>query len=198
MSQSTGQANDAQRATSILAIVGRLRTESFNRMLLQEAVALRPRGSHVVEWDGLRSVPPFDEDQEDAPAATVLELRMAIAAADAVLVVTPEYNGSVPGQLKNALDWASRPFPDNVLREKPAAVVGASPSPGGAARAQAEARTVLTRIGATVLDAEVRVARAYEQFDRSGRLLDPELRLALRELLRELGAAAQERAKVVV
>jgi chromate reductase, NAD(P)H dehydrogenase (quinone) len=175
----------------ILGIAGSLRRGSYNRMLLRAAGALVPAATELVEWDGLRNVPPFCEDDEDRPTLAVHALREAIAAADAVLVATPEYNGSLPGQLKNVLDWASRPFPDNVLRDKPVAVIGASPSPGGAGRAQAEARAVLARIGARVLDGEVRVPRAYEQFDPAGRLLDPGLRLSLQRLLGELAAASQ-------
>ncbi|MBV9312303.1 MAG: NAD(P)H-dependent oxidoreductase [Pseudonocardia sp.] len=174
----------------ILGIVGSLRRGSYNRMLLQAASALAPTATELIEWAGLREVPPFCEDDEERATPAVHALRAAIAAADAVLVVTPEYNGSLPGQLKNVLDWASRPFPDNVLRGKPVAVIGASPSLGGAGRAQAEARTVLARIGARVLDGEVRVPRAYEQFDPNGRLLDPGLRLEMRRLLGELATAA--------
>jgi chromate reductase len=180
----------------VLGIAGSLRAGSYNRMLLRAAGGLLPVGTELVEWDGLRGVPPFSEDDEDIAVPAVHALRAAIASADTVLVVTPEYNGSLPGQLKNVLDWASRPFPDNVLRGKPVAVIGASPSPGGAGRAQAEARTVLARIGARVLDGEVRVARAYEQFDPAGRLVDPDLRLALQRLLGELVSAIEPREAV--
>lgn len=178
----------------LLAISGSLREQSYNGMLLGQAEALLPGGVDCVQWHGLHAVPPFSEDHEGAPAPVVRHLRATVAAADAVLVATPEYNGSVPGQLKNALDWASRPFPDNVLRGKPAAVVGASITPSGAGRAQAEVRAVLGRIGAEVLDTEVRVARAAEQFDQEGRLIDTELRRALADLLGGLVAAVRGRA----
>lgn len=174
----------------ILGIGGSLRAASYNRLLLRQAADLAPAGVDFVEWTGLAAVPPFSEDDEDQPGAAVSALRDAITAADAVVVVTPEYNASLPGQLKNALDWASRPFPDNALRAKPVAVIGASPSPGGAQRAQAEARTVLGAIGARVLDTELRVPRAYQAFDATGRLVDPELRRALARLLNEVRGAA--------
>jgi chromate reductase, NAD(P)H dehydrogenase (quinone) len=167
----------------ILGIVGSLRRDSYNRSLLQHAGRCLPAGSELVEWAALAAVPPFCEDDERSPAPAVLALRAAIGTADAVLIATPEYNGSIPGQLKNALDWASRPFPDSVLRDKPVAVIGASPSPGGAARAQREARAVLTRIGSRVIDAGVEVAHAYQRFDADGRLTDPVLHSELTDLL---------------
>jgi chromate reductase, NAD(P)H dehydrogenase (quinone) len=108
-----------------------------------------------------------------------------------VLIATPQYNASLPGQLKNALDWASRPYQTNVLREKPVAVIGASPGPSGAARAQDEARTVLAAIGADVLDAQLALARASEQFDPRGRLSAPTQRRRLGRLLGQLIARAR-------
>jgi len=188
--------SDGAPATRILGLAGSLRAGSYNRLLLRQAGLLAPAGTELTEWDELEAVPPFSEDDEDAPTPVVLALRAAITAADAVLVVTPEYNGSIPGQLKNALDWASRPFPDNVLRDKPVAVIGASASPGGAARAQGEARTVLARIGATVLDCEVQVPHAYRQFEPAGQLIDPDLRAGVVALLAALSAAVEPRAAV--
>jgi chromate reductase, NAD(P)H dehydrogenase (quinone) len=170
----------------VIGIAGSLRTGSFNRMLLRQAIRLAPSGMAVERWDSLREVPPFCEDDEETPARPVRALRTAIAGADAVLIATPEYNGSIPGQLKNALDWASRPYPDNVLRDKPTAVIGASPSPSGAARSQGEIREVLRRTGARVLDREVSIANAYEQFDAEGQLQDAGLRAELRRLLEDL------------
>jgi chromate reductase len=170
----------------ILGMAGSLRQGSLNRMLLDQVAQRLPAGTELVTWDGLAAIPPFSEDDEDRPAPAVPAFRAAIGAADAVLLVTPEYNGSIPGHLKNALDWASRPFPNNVLRGKPVAVVGASPSPGGAARAQADARKVLAAIGASVIDAQVRVARAHEQFDPDGRLVSCEVHGQLERLLAEI------------
>ncbi|HEV2999104.1 MAG TPA: NAD(P)H-dependent oxidoreductase [Solirubrobacteraceae bacterium] len=174
----------------ILGICGSLRRDSHNRSLLRAAGRLLPPDAELVEWEGLRAVPPFDEDAEASPPPAVVELRAAIAEADAVLVATPEYNASLPGQLKNALDWASRPAGESVLRGKPAAVVGASTSMFGAVWAQAELRKVLSTIGARVVDGELAVAHAPEHVDRDGRLAGQQLESRLRELLAELVSAA--------
>jgi chromate reductase len=169
----------------ILAISGSLRVGSFNTKLLRAAAELMPDAELTI-WDGLRSVPPFDEDDEREPApAAVRELREAVADADVVLIATPEYNSSLPGQLKNALDWASRPYATNVLHGKPVAVIAASPSRGGAASAHADARRILARIGAQVSDREVTVSAVHERFDADGRLTDQSLRRDLVDLLTE-------------
>src|SRR6186997_108139 len=111
----------------VLGISGSLRGDSYNRKLLRAAAELLPEDVEFELWDGLKEVPPYDEDDDVVPApARVARLREAIAGADAVLFATPEYNSSVPGQLKNALDWASRPLATNVLRNKQVAVIGAS------------------------------------------------------------------------
>jgi chromate reductase len=116
----------------ITCIAGSLRRESFNRKLLDAAAYEMPPGAKLTIWNGLGAVPPFSEDLEAAPAPPgVAKLRQVIAEADGLLFATPEYNGSVPGQLKNAIDWASRPTRDGVLQGKPAAVISASPSPAG-------------------------------------------------------------------
>ena len=182
----------------VLAICGSLRRDSRNRRLLEIAAEMAPAGLHVELWDGLKEVPPFDEDDEHDPALSVRRLRAALAAADGVLIATPEYNGSLPGQLKNALDWASRPYDSNVLRGKPVAVVGASPGRGGAAGGVADARRVLATIGARVLDRKVSVARVHDRFDEEDSLVDVELGDALaatvddvaRESRTELGLVA--------
>ena len=132
----------------ILGLSGSLRRGSHNRRLLRAASALLPPGVELVEWDGIAGIPAFDEDLETTPPEPVLEFFRAIEEADALLIATPEYNASLPGALKNALDWASRPFPNNVLRHKPAAVVGASTGLFGAVWAQAEVRKVLKASGA--------------------------------------------------
>ncbi|MGH2969257.1 MAG: NADPH-dependent FMN reductase, partial [Solirubrobacteraceae bacterium] len=116
----------------------------------------------------------------------VADLRTAIARADAVLIATPEYNASVPGQLKNAIDWVSRPFPDNALRAKPMAVVGASTGLFGAVWAQAELRKILRTSGAQVLDGELPVGQADQAFDNAGRLADADLATALSEIVDRL------------
>jgi chromate reductase, NAD(P)H dehydrogenase (quinone) len=183
--------------TRILAIPGSLRADSYNRKLLEAARQLAPADVEVELWDGLKRLPPFDEDDENDPGAAVLELRDAIAHAHAVLVATPQYNASLPGQLKNALDWASRPYASNVLRGKPVAVIGASPSPSGAARAQSEARVVLGAIGAEVLDAELAVARVSEHFHDDGRLAALAHRRDLRKLLARLVTLARDASREV-
>jgi chromate reductase, NAD(P)H dehydrogenase (quinone) len=126
----------------------------------------------------------------------VLEWREAIDAADAVLIATPEYNSSIPGQLKNALDWASRPKAEAALRNKPVAVIGASPSMFGALWAQAELRKVLSASGSRVLDTELAIATAHEAFDDEDQLIEAELGDALRSIVHELADAAQERAEM--
>src|SRR4051812_48253066 len=127
----------------ILAIAGSLRRDSHNVRLIRAAAETLPPGATLELWDGLRDVPLYDEDVDSRfTPAGVAALREAIAGADAVLIATPEYNASIPGVLKNALDWASRPYADNVLRGKPAAVVGASTGLFGAVWAQADTRKV--------------------------------------------------------
>ena len=138
-------------------------------------------------------MPPYDEDDDVEPApAAVADLRDAIAGADAILVATPEYNHSLPGQLKNALDWASRPFPGNALRNKPVAVIGASTGMFGAVWAQAEARKVLGATGARVVDVELPVPHAEAAF-AGDRLADANVHENLAGIVSELIAAAEAR-----
>jgi chromate reductase len=132
-------------------------------------------------------VPPYCEDGDTDPAPDAVErLRREIAQADALLIATPEYNASIPGVLKNAVDWASRPFPDNALRDKPVAVMGASTGLFGAVWAQAELRKVLHHAGARVVDEELPVGLAAQAFTETGELADGELRQRLVELLEAL------------
>lgn len=170
----------------ILAISGSLRRDSHNTALLRAAAAELPPGVELTIHDGLKEIPPFDEDDLAAVPAPVQRLRDEVAAADAVLVSTPEYNHSIPGQLKNALDWLSRPLAESPLRGKPAAVIGASTGMFGAVWAQAEARKVLGAIGARVVDQELPVANADEQFHTDGRLLDEEVEQAMLAVIGEL------------
>jgi chromate reductase len=174
--------------TTVLAISGSLRAGSYNTQLLDAARRVAPPGVEIVAYTGLKAVPPFDEDDEAAPALAVKALRRAVESSDALLVATPEYNHSLPGQLKNALDWLSRPYATNPLRGKPVAVVGASTGLFGAVWAQAEARKVLQAIGADVLDEELPVGEAH---DRIG---DPEVDDALAGILRALTTRARGRA----
>ena len=173
----------------ILAISGSLRAGSHNTLLLRAAEELLPASDSLELWEGLREVPPYDEDDDVEPAAAaVAAFRAAIDSADAVLIATPEYNSSIPGALKNALDWASRPRATSVLRDKPVAVIGASAGLFGAVWAQAELRKVLAASGARVAEVEVAVGRAAEKFDTDGRLVDDEIRQQLVDALATLAA----------
>ena len=167
----------------VLGLAGSLRTGSYNAALL--------RAAGLTPFAYLREIPPYDEDADVEPAPlAVAVLRARIAAADAVLIATPEYNASVPGALKNALDWASRPFPDNALRGKPVAVVGASTGLFGAVWAQSEVRKALRTAGADVLDAELAVPLAGEAFSADGALRDPVQAEALAAIVGQLAEAA--------
>ena len=146
----------------VLGISGSLRRDSHNTELLRAAVTLLPSGVEFELYDGLKDIPPYDDDANHAEVAAVVHLKERIAAADAILFATPEYNHSIPGQLKNALDWVSRPLADTPLRKKPVAVIGASTGMFGAVWAQAELRKVLTAIGAKVIDRELPVPMADE------------------------------------
>ena len=180
--------------TKVLAISGSLRNDSYNTKLLRNAAELFGSDVDVELWDGLKDVPPYDEDDDgDGAPAVVATMRAAFAGADAVLISTPEYNSSVPGQLKNALDWVSRPLATNPLRNKPAAVVGASSGAFGAVWAQAELRKVLATIGARIVDGEVAVGHAPTRFDTGGTLIDEDLREQFGEVVDALVTAVAER-----
>jgi chromate reductase len=172
----------------ILGISGSLRRDSHNTRLLRAAAEMLPPGAELQLFEELGAVPPYNEDADVEPAPDGVErLRSAIANADALLISTPEYNASVPGVLKNAVDWASRPYPDNVLRGKPVAVIGASTGLFGAIWAQAELRKSLRHTGAHVLDDELPVGTADQAFTASGELVDPELNRRLADLVEQLG-----------
>ena len=178
----------------VLGISGSLRRDSYNTKLLRAAEELLPPFAELTVWDELKAVPPFDEDDELGPTPpSVASLREAVAEADAIVFATPEYNASVPGQLKNAVDWLSRPVVTAALRGKPALVVGASTGAFGAVWAQAELRKVLATAGARVVEAEVAVGHAPAKFDGSGALVDEELNDQLREALDVLAAEAPVR-----
>ena len=181
----------------VLGVSGSLRRDSHNTHLLLEAAELLDPTVDFASYERLRDVPPYDEDDDvgDGPAGAA-HFRAALADADAVLFATPEYNSSVPGQLKNALDWASRPLATNPLRNVPVAVIGASNGAFGAVWAQAELRKVLAALGARVVGEEVPVGRAQARLDEQGRLLDDELAGRVEALLGELVAAAAERERV--
>jgi chromate reductase len=170
----------------ILGLSGSLRRDSYNTRLLHGLRALLPDGAQLEVFDGLAAIPPYSEDDEHEAPPAVAALKAAIAGADAVLVVTPEYNASIPGQIKNALDWVSRPVAASPLRGKPAAVVGASTGLFGAVWAQAEMRKVLSTIGARVLDRELPIAQADEVLGEDGLPVDAELLELLEQTLAQL------------
>jgi chromate reductase len=175
----------------VLGIAGSVRRGSWNRKLLENAREFLPAQADFELWEELKEIPPYDEDDDIEPApAAVARLREAIAGADALLIATPEYNSSIPGVLKNAIDWASRPLATNPLRNKPTAVVGASTGAFGAVWSQAELRKVLAATGARVVEGEVAVGHAPDRFDETGRLMDEELREQLAETVDLLLAEA--------
>ncbi len=170
----------------ILGLSGSLRAGSYNTRLLRGAGELLPAGVQLVVFEALAAIPPYSEDSEYPTPPAVAALKAAIARADGVLVATPEYNGSLPGQLKNALDWVSRPVAETPLRGKPAAVIGASTGLFGAVWAQAEARKVLSTIGARVVDRELPIPEADEALAADGLPLERDALEALSATLDEL------------
>jgi chromate reductase, NAD(P)H dehydrogenase (quinone) len=173
----------------ILAISGSLRHASSNTALLRALREEAPEGVEVELWAGLKAMPPYDQDDDVVPGPPEVDaFRGRVREADAVFFATPEYNSSVPGALKNALDWASRPLATNVFRNKPVAVIGSSAGAFGGVWAAAELRKVLAAMGARVTEAELAVGHAAERFDESGRLVDEDVRDGLREALETLVA----------
>jgi len=177
----------------VLGIVGSLRADSYNAMLMRAAADVLPSDVELVVYDGLRDIPAYDEDLEGAQDPAVEALKAAIAEADGVLFATPEYNGSIPGQLKNALDWVSRPFDHNPLRNKPVAVISASTGMFGAVWASAELRKVLGLIGARAVDRDTPVGFALSAFNEDGRLVGPESVEAVRGAVADLVELVRER-----
>lgn len=177
----------------VLGISGSLRRDSYNTKLLRHAGELfEAEGAKFEIYDGLKGIPPYDEDDdvEDAPEA-VSRMREAVRAADAVFFATPEYNSSIPGALKNTLDWVSRPYATNAMRNKPVAVIGASAGMFGAVWAQAELRKVLGAMGARVAEGEVAVGHAVDRFDTNGPLSEPNLEGEVRQIAATLIAEAK-------
>jgi chromate reductase, NAD(P)H dehydrogenase (quinone) len=169
----------------VLGISGSLRAASYNTALLRAAAELAPVGVEFELYEQLESLPPYNEDRDtDRPAAAVQELRARIAAADAILFATPEFNGTMPGQLKQVVDWASRPYgPGSALWGKPVAVIGASVTDYGAIWAQDHLRKALGIAAARVLDGDLPVSKAEERFDQDGVLVDLEIRDRLGEIV---------------
>lgn len=184
------------RPPRILAIAGSLREGSLNRRLLGAAANLAEEAGvevEILDPDQIRELPHFDADIEEREIPAVEAWRAAIGDAEALLIATPEYNATIPGALKNAVDWASRPRSDAALANKPVAVIGASPGRFGAVFSQADLRRSLGSAGARVLEAELALSRAHDAFDDDGTLADPEREEALREVLSALAAEVAER-----
>jgi chromate reductase, NAD(P)H dehydrogenase (quinone) len=175
----------------VLAISGSLRDASNNTALLRALREEAPAGVEVELWDGLKEIPPYDADDDLVPGPEQVEsFRSLVREADAVFFATPEYNSSIPGALKNALDWASRPLATNAFRNKPVAVIGSSAGAFGGVWAAAELRKVLGAMGARVTEVEMAVGHAHDKLDAAGELADVEIRAGLREALETLLAEA--------
>jgi chromate reductase len=174
----------------LLGIAGSLRAGSYNRQLLQLAADNLPDGVEYAVWDGLRDLPAFDEDEENTSSFAVAAFRSAVAAADAILIVTPEYNGSIPGALKNALDWGSRPRDTAAFRGKPVAAIGASSGAFGGVWAHAETRKILGLMGARVVDAELSLGKAGDRLAEPDDELIGQVRAVVDLLVTEASARA--------
>ena len=170
----------------ILGVCGSLRRESFNKAVLRAATQLVPNGTTIEVFD-IDGLPGFNQDDEQNPPARVAEFKREIRGSDAILFVTPEYNYSVPGVLKNAIDWASRPYGDSAWNGKPAAIMGASVGRLGTARAQYHLRQVFVFLNVhAVNQPEVMIGNAADVFDRQGNLKNEATRDLIRQLLRSL------------
>jgi len=179
---------DAARPLLILGIAGSLRKASYNRAALRAAQQVAPAGTTIETFD-LDGIPPFNEDHEQTPAEKVVQFKGRIRAADAILFSTAEYNYSISGVLKNAIDWASRPYGDNAWKGKPAAIMGASMGLQGTARAQYHLRQVFVFLDMMALvQPEVMIAKAHEKFDASGNLTDEKTRGYITKLVEALVA----------
>ncbi len=174
------------RHLRILGIAGSLRRESYNRFALRAATQLVPEGAtiEIFELDG---IPVFNQDEEQNPPANITEFKRRIREADAILFVTPEYNYSVPGVLKNAIDWASRPYGDSAWNGKPAAIMGASVGAIGTARAQYHLRQMMVFLNMfPVNQPEVMIGNASGRFDAAGNLTDDATKELIRQLVQSL------------
>jgi len=168
---------------SILGFAGSIRKDSYNRAILRAAAGLVPANAELSIFD-LEGIPPFNQDLEKEPPEKVKDFKAKIRAAEAILISTPEYNYSIPGVLKNAIDWASRPYGDNVLEGKPVAVMGASIGMLGTARAQYHLRQCFVFLNMYPVNRpEVMVPFAHEKIDKDGRVTDPKTLELIRELL---------------
>jgi len=172
----------------ILGIAGSLRRDSLNRYTLRAAQDLTPTGAKIETFE-LDSIPGFNQDEESRPPAKIVELKQRVRSADAILLVTPEYNYSVPGVLKNAIDWASRPYGDSAWNGKAVALMGASLGTLGTARAQYHLRQMFVFLNMyPVNQPEIMISNAAKSFDEKGNLVDETSRKLIRKLLEELVA----------
>jgi len=177
-----------EKVFKILGFAGSLRRASYNKALLRAAYELAPEGIELEIFD-LEGIPPFNQDLEQHQPERVKEFKAKLREADAILIATPEYNYSIPGVLKNAIDCASRPYGDNVFAQKPVAIMGASPGMIGTARAQYHLRQCFVFLGCFALNQpEVMVSFAQEKFDKDGRVTDQKTRELIRQLLESLVA----------
>ncbi len=177
-----------EKIVKILGFAGSLRKDSYNRSLLRAALELMPKDAELEIFD-LDGIPPFNQDLENQPSEKVKEFKAKIRAADAVLIATPEYNYSIPGVLKNAIDCASRPYGDNAFEHKPVAIMGASIGMAGSARAQYHLRQCFVFLTCFALNQpEVMVPFAQEKIDKDGKVTDQKTRERIRELLESLVA----------
>jgi chromate reductase len=176
---------------SILGIAGSLRKASYNKSALRAAQGLCPQGA-TLETFGLEGIPPFNQDEERNPPKQVIDLKARIRAADAILLVTPEYNYSIPGVLKNAIDWASRPYGDSAWNGKPVAVMGASVGAFGTVRAQCHLRQCFLFLNMdAVIQPEVTIGNASNAFDGQGNLVDEASKKLISQLLQNLAQKAR-------
>lgn len=179
----------------ILGIAGSIREGSFNRAALRAAQTLVPEGTVIEQFD-IKGLPGFSQDDEANPPEQVVDLKRRIRAADAILLVTPEYNYSVPGVLKNAIDWASRPYGDSAWDKKPVAIMGASVGALGTARAQYHLRQMFVFLNMyAVNQPEVMIANAHKHFDEQGNLTDEVAKKLIRQLLEALVSLSRQMAK---
>ena len=179
----------------ILGIAGSIREGSYNRAALRAAQTLAPEGATIETFD-IKGLPGFSQDDETNPPAQVVELKQRIRDADAILLVTPEYNYSVPGVLKNAIDWASRPYGDSAWTRKPVAIMGASVGTLGTARAQYHLRQMFVFLNMfAVNQPEVMISQAHKHFDADGNLTEDTAKKLIRQLLEELVILTKQLAK---
>lgn len=175
-----------EKTLTILGIAGSLRKASYNRSALRAAQELAPEDVkiEIFELDG---IPPFNQDEERNPPASVIDLKRRVRAADAILFATPEYNYSIPGVLKNAIDWGSRPYGDNAWNDKPVAIMGASIGTSGTVRAQYHLRQTFIFLNMHPINGpEVMITNAAERLDNQGNLKDEKTREIIKTMLRNL------------